>query len=54
MPETEDIAQDVLGEAGDQEQDENKKGPFVMEQIVILIECCLAYEFVHEGPAKGL
>lgn len=54
MSEAKDVTEQVLGCAGDQEEEEDEEGPFMMEQVVILGHGLLTDKLLDKGPAKDL
>jgi hypothetical protein len=52
MSEPEDITEEILRRPGDKEQKEHEKGPFVVQEIVILRHRLLFYEPLHKGPSE--
>ena len=52
MPETEDIAEEILRRSWDEKQKEDEKGALVVQEIVIFRHRLLFHELLHKGPPE--
>ena len=52
MSQPEDVAEIILGEPWDEKEQKNKKGAFVMEEVIVPAHRLFSDKFLSEGPPE--